>query len=249
MSLEPQIRRKCEAAMPSPVVTIAMHGSASTWIFNVVRELALAAYGEGAVWSGFAEELKDLPPPEVWTSQALVIKAHYVRPELDAWMKAQAAETVLSLRDPRDAAISMAQRFQAPLAHAVEWIACDCERLAPRFDEGRSVLRYEEKFFDDRASIERIGGMIALPTDPALEATIFARYRREAVRDFAARIAELPPERLGRVGKFNMDQLTQFHEIHVGDGQVGKWRNLAPDTRRALTIRFRPFLDRFGYAI
>ena len=110
------------------------------------------------------------------------------------------------------------------------------------------MLRYEEKFFDDRASVERIGRMIALPTDPALEATIFARYRREAVRNFAARITELPPERLGRVGKFNMDQLTQFHEIHVGDGQVGKWRDLAPDTRRALTIRFCHFLDRFGYA-
>ena len=85
----------------------------------------------------------------------------------------------------------------SPLAHAVEWIARDCERLAPRFDEGGSVLRYEEKFFDDRASVERIGRMIALPIDPALEATIFAHYRREAVRNFAARITELPPERLG----------------------------------------------------
>jgi hypothetical protein len=40
-----------------------------------------------------------------------------------------------SVRDPRDAVISMAQRFKAPVATTVRWIARDCDRvmrLAPR---------------------------------------------------------------------------------------------------------------------
>lgn len=235
--------------MHSRVFTIGLHGSASTWIFNVVRELTLAAHGEAGLWSGYADELEQLPPPEVRAGRALVVKSHHGSPELDAWMKAQAARTLLSVRDPRDAAISIAQRFQAPLAHTVVWVARDCERLAPLIDGGNSVFRYEEKFYDDPASVARIGRMIALSSDPLLEAAIFARYRREAVRDFSARLVELPPERLGRVGEFRMDRLTQIHQTHVGDGRIGKWRDLAPDIRRALTDRFRHFLDRFGYAI
>ena len=94
------------------VATIGLHGSASTWMFNVVRELILAARGEGAVLSCYADEPEQLPTEAARTGKALVVKSHHGSAALDAWLEAERAPLFLSIRDPRDAAISMSQRLR-----------------------------------------------------------------------------------------------------------------------------------------
>ena len=53
------------------VATIGLHGSASTWVFNVVRELMIASFGENRISAVYTEELGELPSPSV-SNEALV---------------------------------------------------------------------------------------------------------------------------------------------------------------------------------
>jgi hypothetical protein len=45
----------------SLTATIGLHASASTWIFNVVRELLIATHGDDRALSFYADELSTLP--------------------------------------------------------------------------------------------------------------------------------------------------------------------------------------------
>jgi len=232
---------------PRLIATIGLHGSASTWVYNVVRELAIAAMGEDRILAVYADEQANVPDAAACSGRCLVIKSHHGSVALDAWLKAERAAIFLSVRDPRDACISMTQRFKAPLNQTVAWIANDCNRLLRLAAEGYPLLRYEDRFFDDKQSVERLAKAIGLHPEPSVIDTIFARYRTEAVRSFARSLADLPPERIVMVGTHKMDRVTQILGPHIGDGGSGKWYDLPIQAQTELTRVFAPFLDRFGY--
>ncbi len=131
---------------PRLVATIGMHASASTWVFNVVRELLIAAVGDAQVLTFYADELHQMPDEAARAGRHLVIKSHHGSAELDTWLATAQAPVFLSMRDPRDACISMSQRFKAPLNHSVRWIANDCNRLLRLAPQGHPMLRYEDRF-------------------------------------------------------------------------------------------------------
>jgi len=234
-------------AIPGLIATIGLHGSASTWVFNVVRELLIAALGEDQVLALYADRLSELPA-ETDRPGCLLLKSHHGSAELDAWLATARPVVFLSLRDPRDAAISMAQRFRAPLGQAAHWLADDCARLLRLAGQGHPLLRYEDRFFDDAAAPERLARALGLNPAPAVSAAIFARYRTEAVRAFSAAFADLPPGRVVSAGRIVMDPVTQIHRTHIGDRRSGKWRDLPGPAQAELTRFFRPFLDRWGYS-
>jgi hypothetical protein len=237
-----------EDAPPSRLVaTIGLHGSASTWVFNVVRELMIASLGDGRVLAVYADEVAQVPDGPACAGRHLVIKSHHGSAGLDAWLATGRARIFLSVRDPRDACISMAQRFQAPLNHTVQWIANDCNRLARLAVQGHPLLRYEDRFFENPESAERLAHALGLRLAPAVIEAIFARYRTEAVRSFARGLADLPAERLTMVGSFMMERVTQILGPHIGDARSGKWRDLPGPLQTELTGLFRPFLVQFGY--
>jgi hypothetical protein len=137
-----------DAPPPGLIATIGLHGSASTWVFNVVRELMIAALGEQRVVAVYADKVEDVPDA---AGRCLVVKSHHGSAGLDAWLATAWATIFLSLRDARDAAMSMAQRFNAPLNQAVHWIADDCARMMRLAAQGHLLLRYEDRFFEDAA--------------------------------------------------------------------------------------------------
>ncbi len=232
---------------PPLVATIGMHASASTWVFNVVRELVIAAVGDDRVLAFYTDKAGELPDEAARAGRHMVIKSHHGSAELDAWLAAERARIFLSVRDPRDACISMSQRFKAPLTHSVRWIADDCNRLLRLAPQGHALLRYEERFFENPTAAERLAHALGLALAPEVIEAIFVRYRTETVRAFARRLAELPPERLTMVASFPMDRVTQILAPHIGDARSGKWRDLPEPLRAELTRLFGPFLDRFGY--
>lgn len=234
-------------SLPSLVATIGLHSSASTWVYNVARELLIAARGEGAVLALYADRVEDVPNEAARAGKWLVLKSHHGSDALDQWLAAERAVTLLSLRDPRDAALSMVQRFGVPLGRAAQRIADDCRRLVRLAAAGPLLLRYEDRFFDDPAAPARIGSALGLAPDPTAEAAAFARYATEAVRRFGENLAGLPPERLVSFGPTTFDRVTQIHRRHVGDARSGKWRDLPEPARGELSRFFRPFLERFGY--
>ena len=235
---------------PSPpelIATVGLHGSASTWVFNIVRELIAVVAGPERTLSFFADQLGQMPAEALRAGKYVVLKSHHGSHELDAWLKERDGLVILSLRDPRDACLSMSQRFSAPLRDSVLWIAQDCARVARLAGQGYPLLRYEDRFFEDRGSLDRLADLLGVTCSPEVKETIFARYRTEAVRCFARKLDELPPERLTVVAGFRMDQVTQVLAPHIGDGRTGKWRDLPEQARAELTRYFRPFLERFGY--
>ncbi len=232
---------------PPPVVTIGLHGSASTWVFNVVRELVAASNADRRVLSLFAEQMGQLPDEATREASRLVIKSHQPSEELMGWLEAKKAVFVLSARDPRDACMSMTLRFKAPLNATIGWIAADCRRLSALARNGHPVLRYEDRFFEQSANVGRIAAHLGLSPAADLAQDIFNRYRTDAVRSLAQGLKDRPPEEVGMVTQFRIDRETQILEPHIGDTLSGKWRDLPEDVQIKLTNFFAPFLDQFGY--
>ena len=222
---------------------IGLHGSASTWVFNVVRELRLA-HAPHEAQSGYADQLHELPPS---AAKRLTLKSHHGSDGLEDWFVAQNATLILSLRDPRDAAISMSQRFKSPLNATVRWLANDCRRflrLAPR---AQVILRYEERFFERRESVDALAGGLGIEVLGQVADEIFARYSADSVKAFAKNLATLPPERIEKSPDRLMDTVTHIHTPHIGDREVGKWRRTNPETREALTKYFFAYLKELQY--
>jgi hypothetical protein len=245
---EPDGAASKQAAPPRYIATIGLHASASTWVFNVVRELMACAVGAERVLATYADEPHEIPGEAELAGRHLVLKLHG-SPGAEAWLESLSPMTILSIRDPRDAAISMAQRFKAPLNHTVQWLLRDCKRLIKLTARAHRLLRYEDRFFENPQTLAQLSAAVTPTVDQIAMSAVFERYRVESVRQFAAQLASLPSGRLLVTHSVMMDRVTQIHRCHVGDSRSGKWRALSPATRQELTRIFEPFLRHFGYEL
>jgi hypothetical protein len=234
---------------PPPVATIGLHGSASTWVYNIVRELLAASSGHTRVVAFFAEEMRQLPEQAAEENVRLVIKSHKPGEALLDWLAKKDARLFLSIRDPRDACISMSLRFSAPLQASVGWLAADCRRMSLLAGSGRPFLRYEDRFFEDPRTVADLAAGLGLNPAPETLAVLFDRYRTDKVRSIARGLKDAPRETLAEVGAFLMDKETQILEPHIGDTLSDKWRRLPSDVQAKLTRYFAPFLEQFGYPL
>jgi hypothetical protein len=234
---------------PLPVATIGLHGSASTWVFNIVRELLAASLEDTRVVAFFAEDLRLWPEEAARENVRIVIKAHRPGEELLDWLAKKDARLFLSIRDPRDASISMSQRFATPLQATVGWLAADCRRMSVLAASGRPVLRYEDRFFEDPRTVADLAAGLGLAPAPETIAVLFDRYRAEKVRSIARGLRDSPRDRVAEIGPFLMDKETQILEPHIGDTLSDKWRRLPVEVQVKLTSAFAPFLEQFGYPL
>lgn len=239
---------KPRVSVPEVVATAGLHGSASTWIFNIVRELMARSLGTAPLLTFYADELALFPPEATAGGRPFLFKSHHGGAGLDAWIAERRVPVLLSLRDPRDAVLSMALRFRAPVSQAVQWLSRDCDRFTALAARGYPIFRYEDRFFDHPETVETVARHLGLPCDSETRTQLFARYQTEAVRAFAKNLNALPSERLTQVGVHQMDRVTQILEPHIGDARSNKWQTLAPPLQAELTRIFQPFLARFGYS-
>ena len=234
---------------PRLVATVGLHGSASTSLFNIVRELMAAAVGSANLIAIYGEDLPALPAPLPGERRHIVLKSHTGSPGLEWLIALSQAPVVLSIRDPRDAAVSLAERFGMTLDLAVRALLQDCRMAERCVDAGHVPLRYEDRFFDDEALPAYLAMRLGLGVDDALCRDLSQRYGTAGVRSHAQSLSSLPPDRVVRGGSMQFDPVTQIHATHVGDGRVGKWRDrLSADDGAKLTQLFAPFLARFSYA-
>ncbi len=233
---------------PRLVATVGLHGSASTSVFNIVRELMVAAVGVDQVVALYGEDVSALPAPNGPECRHVVLKSHSGSPGLEWLLWLSQAPVILSIRDPRDAALSVAERFGNPLGVAAQAVARDCRFAERCADAGHDPLRYEDAFFNDETLAERLATRLGLDVAHATCREIGARYATEGVRSIATNLSSLPADRVYKSDSLHFDQVTQIHHTHIGDGLIGKWRDrLSPQDGAALTRAFGPFLRRFGY--
>ena len=224
------------------VFTVGLPGSASTWVYNVARA-ALTAGGVRAV--GFhGETLGDFVKARVSCETNVVVKAHQLEAGLQELVQMSGMPVLISLRDPRDAAVSLIQRFGFDMYVAATHINRSLASLFTLLELARPLtLHYEGDFFNDRASVAAVADFLKIPlAQDALDA-IHERFKTESVKAFVSEMEALPSERLRRKRSqkvFDLD--TQFHQDHIGDMKSGKWSAFfAPAQAQAMDAAFGAF--------
>lgn len=242
------MRRTMTLASPPPdgaiVIVAGLYGSGSTWAYNAVR-LLLDHHGPLRV--GYSDEGNRLPPGD--TTWPAVVKCHLPDPALRRLARLRHATVVITVRDPRDAIVSTTRRFGLPLDDVRRAVTVSAERVHALADAVPAVvLRYEDGFTKERATVARLARALLLETPAARIDDISESLRSERVgaliramtRDGAFGEAPAP---------LAVDAVTQWHPSHLGDGRVGKYAEmLSTDEAAAVLADTAVFCARFGYA-
>ena len=231
---------------------LGMYGSASTWTFNLVQQVAAAMVPDKPVLASFAAEADMVPTAEAAADRTVIVKTH-AAPAYRA-LAERATTIVVSIRDPRDAVASLLAHNQPPFdvaLHVTEATAGMCGHFSA--DPRAVALRFEDRFFDDPATLIRVAARFpgTLPGPDA--ARIWAGLRRDAVESFIARLDEVPTAETvfdqvtGHWDTF--DPVTGWHKHHAGrSAEVGRWRReLTAAQALAVEQRLAAWMTRFGY--
>jgi hypothetical protein len=109
-----------------------------------------------------------------------------------AWQLA--ARVVVTVCDPRDAIVSVRRRFGSAVGAVASWAGL--RLLEPLCRSGYPFLRYEDGLYGDPTAVARLARCLQLEIDEATADTIFAAYKTETGRAFAATVAARPPHEL-----------------------------------------------------
>lgn len=228
---------------------LGMYGSASTWTFNVVQKIAGSLAPTKPVTPLFVAHTL---PDRDENSGTLVVKTHGTDVARELARRAEAI--IITIRDPRDAIASLMRYNKTPFDLALRVTDASAATCARFMSHRRSVLlRFEDRFFDDPATVERIAAMFPGVLPLSESRRIFDELRRAAVDAFIANLEALPTTESSLddlTGQWDTyDEVTGWHKHHAGrDAEVGRWRRELSD-RQVLTIEshMQPLMERLGY--
>ena len=224
---------------------LGLYASASTWAFNVLREMAAA---QGPVKTHFLSTSFS-PPSLAAPNTTHLIKSHEVENQAAlAWLTANATHILVTLRDPRDAIASLMPYHNYDFPRALDYVhkaTALCVRFAP--DRRAKVLHYETAFFDDPKTLTAFNDFLALQTPPQTLAQIFANSRRETIETYIASLPTKPGVLQERTTGDLLDPETHWHTHHAGrTGTSGRWQTLltpaqiqSAESRLADVVKFR----------
>ena len=227
-----------------------VYASGSTWAYNVMRAVAAVGYPARVRTSRFANTVADLAGIE--DGEALhVVKTHDLPAAAATVLLDHSPRLVLSVRDPRDAVTSLMRYQNYPFEQAGQVIARSARfvRHLAEIVPGALVLRYEDGFTDDVATVARIAEALGIAITGGAAEAMFTAHSRAAVERFIARLPDSGEARANGPADY-YDPATQWHRHHVGrDGEVGRWRRmLMPGQPGAIEADCGDYMDRFGYA-
>ena len=230
---------------------LGMYASASTWTFNLVQQIVASLQPERPVLARFVAD--ELPSPEQAASRTVVVKTHAATAYAELAQRATAI--IITIRDPRDAIASLLTHNHPPFDVALNVTEATAGMCGHFMSDPRALLlKFEDRFFDDPATVDRIAARIPGVLSAADSARIFAGLRREAVDAFIAGIETLPSAETAFdeiTGKWDThDQITGWHKHHAGrSAEIGRWRReLTPEQVAAIERRLGHWMERFGYA-
>lgn len=234
-----------QRAPPRLAICAGVFSSGSTWLFNVVGRLFRLAdpQGTGMIHS---EDLDATVESALLTHRHLVIKTHTPSQALRA-TAAAGAPTIVTVRDPRDAAASLVQRFGHDPDAAARWVQDSSTTIGSLLDQpGLLVLRYESGFTHTPDTIDLVATHLGIAISVEQRDAIFAALTPQKVKET---IGELEREGVLQPASPDIfDPQTQWHSAHVGDLRNGKWRDVftPPQAARILFLS-QPLPHLFGY--
>lgn len=158
-----------------------MYASASTWMFNAIREVALALHPDQPVTGHFVADV--LPD---FNSGIHVVKSHAAPIARKLFSRANAI--IITTRDPRDAVASLMVHNKAQFDMAVD-VTAETAVLCKRYSSTRRAItfRFEDRFFDDPNTLDRIAMTFGGELSGQDRERIYAATRRESIEPFFAR--------------------------------------------------------------
>jgi hypothetical protein len=214
-----------QTPVPGRVIwCLGMYASASTWLFNIVRQVLEAAQKEKiqlAFVSGKEQHLS-LGGPKVVT----VIKSHEISNETRSLDVARSSEKILiTVRDPRDAVTSLMQahKYKFDLAlYLVERSGRLCVDYAK--DRRAKLFRYETRFFERAGTVTEIARHLGYELPDHIVQPIHVALTRAEVEKHINQMPKMQGILRAATGDL-LDPKTHWHSHHAGrNGEVGKWR-------------------------
>ncbi len=231
---------------------LGMFGSASTWTFNVTRQIAAAVKPDQPPRTMFLDVSAPCPAVEAGDG-TLIVKTHGSDAARELAERADAI--IVTIRDPRDAIVSLMHNNGLPFDVALRMTEVSAWTCSYAMQRGHSplLLRFEDRFFDDPDTVRRIAALFPARLAAHEGRRIFAALRRDAVDAFIAGMDRLPTthshfnKATGRPDIYDVD--TGWHKHHAGrDAAVGRWRrDLTDDQRRTIEWRMRVWMEKVGY--
>jgi hypothetical protein len=239
------------ALAPGLIWCLGVYGSASTWVFNVTRQIvAVIAPGEPleTCFTANIENLQGLTDPPA----ACIVKTHHLEQALAAdWLSARACHILVSIRDPRDCVASLMQYMRQPFANALYWVGCSALQCAQFARDPRALLlRYESGFPDDRGTLDILAARLGGTLSGADRERIFAESRRAAIEAKIASFSTLATTQRDERSGDIVDLDSQWHLHHANrTGEIGRWRHtLSADEAAVIEQRLGSWMRAFGYS-
>ena len=226
-----------------------MFASGSTWLYNVARAIARELDPHGVIDERFVFGLRDtqgLHAPGI----RHIVKAHQAVGEVQA--VAAASDAILvTLRDPRDAVVSLMQYQAFSFSQALFNVCRAAEAcvLLGRLPQA-VTLHYELGFIDDMRTIDGIAGHMGGVLRPEARDAIFQSTRREAVERFIGQLDSQPTTIIDARGDI-YDLRSHWHRHHAGrTGEIGRWRRLLyPAQVLGIETSLGAWMELFGYQL
>jgi hypothetical protein len=225
---------------------IGLYASASTWLFNALRQTAAIAH-KGNVKTHFFSGTGNFAGFDA-PGALNIVKSHEIRDDATVAELARRSDKIfVTLRDPRDAVTSLMLYHGYNFTRALDYVN-DAARLCVRFsaDPRTLMMTYESEFFDESATMAKIAAHAGLNIPPAEATKIFNGLKREAVEKYIAGLPKMPGILQDRVSGDRLDPKTHWHTHHSGrSGEIGRWRRqLTPDQVSEVEQRLA---DCFGF--
>jgi hypothetical protein len=212
---------------------IGLYASASTWAFNLVREMVA--------------QTQPIPAKTFFTAGKLdfggfagaginLVKTHEVDDaETEAQLGRRATKIVITVRDPRDAVTSLmlyhGHTFELALSHVEKTLRL-CNKYAP--DPRARIFYYESRFFENPETPAGIATHLGLSVPAEAAALAFDKLRRAEVEKHIANLPRLPGVLQSRETGDLLDPATHWHSHHSGrTGEIGRWQHKLDATQRA----------------
>ncbi|TWB18564.1 sulfotransferase family protein [Nitrospirillum bahiense] len=231
---------------PRLIGSFGLQGSGSTWVYNVIHAV-LETTGV-RIARFFANDLTHENILRIRGADVVLVKAHEPSAALLAICLFAGAPVIVTVRDPRDAVVSLMERFGHSFQEAADEVRNSARYLMRLVaDCPVWVLRYEDDFMETAATVSKIATHVGVEiSDQVADAIFQAHAKGEVVQRIGRFIQE------GRMGDDNprlqFDAASHWHPNHVGDGLVGKYaKKLTADQIMAVEIAGRDFMERFGY--
>ena len=205
---------------------LGMYASASTWAFNVLRQIHEQC-GDGPLETRFFSGPGDFArfeAPEV----TQIVKSHEITDEATVLRLAVRADRILvTMRDPRDAVTSLMLYHGYEFERALPLVRA-ATRLCVGFSRDSRARRwdYERFFAADPATVAELAAWAGyqLPAPAALR--IFAANTRQEVERYIAGLPKLRGVLQDRGSGDRREPHTHWHSHHAGrSGEIGRWRH------------------------